>query len=186
VATKVARPSPPKNEDFYLCENEMAGLTASGSCGSLGEGRQSRALCGRRLRRAAAQQAPSRQLQFARGLPLTSDSRSGHCGHPSTRAAKAAPATPSLRIVLQHLARGTGSTFRSAASGPAAAHARQAAMQPPPRRRATYTSGPAARTAAFRGRIHGCTRTFREKVRFFSLAPRRHWLCTAAMVLMPV
>ena len=25
------------------------------------------------------------------------------------------------------------------------------------------TSGPAARTAAFRGRIHGCTRTFREK-----------------------
>src|SRR6516165_5924159 len=34
------------------------------------------------------------------------------------------------------------------------------------------TSGPAAKTAAFRGRIHGCTRTFREKVRFFSLAPR--------------
>src|SRR6516164_6841367 len=34
------------------------------------------------------------------------------------------------------------------------------------------TSGPAARTAAFRGRIHGCTRTFRKKVRFFSLAPR--------------
>src|SRR6516225_5160949 len=34
------------------------------------------------------------------------------------------------------------------------------------------TSGPAARTAAFRGRIHGCTRTFRESVRFFSLAPR--------------
>src|SRR6516164_10939415 len=34
------------------------------------------------------------------------------------------------------------------------------------------TSGPAARTAAFRGRIHGCTRTFRQDVRFFSLAPR--------------
>src|SRR6516225_2259953 len=34
------------------------------------------------------------------------------------------------------------------------------------------TSGPAARTAALRGRIHGCTRTFRESVRFFSLAPR--------------
>jgi hypothetical protein len=34
------------------------------------------------------------------------------------------------------------------------------------------TSGPAATTAAFKGRIHGCTRTFREKVRFFSLAPR--------------
>jgi len=34
------------------------------------------------------------------------------------------------------------------------------------------TSGPAARTAAFRGRMHGCTRTFREDVRFFSLAPR--------------
>jgi hypothetical protein len=31
------------------------------------------------------------------------------------------------------------------------------------------TSGPAATTAAFKGRIHGCTRTFREKVRFFSL-----------------
>src|SRR5271166_7096926 len=34
------------------------------------------------------------------------------------------------------------------------------------------TSGPAARTAAFGGRIHGCTRTIRRKVRFFSLAPR--------------
>ena len=34
------------------------------------------------------------------------------------------------------------------------------------------TSGPAAITAALKGRIHGCTRTFREKVRFFSLAPR--------------
>ena len=34
------------------------------------------------------------------------------------------------------------------------------------------TSGPAARTAAFRGRIHGCTRTIRTTVRFFSLAPR--------------
>jgi hypothetical protein len=34
------------------------------------------------------------------------------------------------------------------------------------------TSGLAARTAAFKDRIHGCTRTFREKVRFFSLAPR--------------
>src|SRR6516162_8357764 len=34
------------------------------------------------------------------------------------------------------------------------------------------TSGPAATTAAFKGRIHGCTRTFRESVRFFSLAPR--------------
>jgi hypothetical protein len=33
------------------------------------------------------------------------------------------------------------------------------------------TSGPAAKTAAFKGRIHGCTRTFREKVRF-PLAPR--------------
>jgi hypothetical protein len=31
---------------------------------------------------------------------------------------------------------------------------------------------PIATTAAFRGRIHGCTRTFRESVRFFSLAPR--------------
>src|SRR5262245_5371557 len=30
------------------------------------------------------------------------------------------------------------------------------------------TSGPAARTAAFRGRIHGCTRTIRGNVRFFS------------------
>src|SRR4029077_15018728 len=34
------------------------------------------------------------------------------------------------------------------------------------------TSGPAARTAAFRGRIHGCTRTIRGNVRFFSLASR--------------
>jgi hypothetical protein len=34
------------------------------------------------------------------------------------------------------------------------------------------TSGPAARTAAFRGRIHGCTRTLRANVQFFSLAPR--------------
>ena len=34
------------------------------------------------------------------------------------------------------------------------------------------TSGPAAKAAALKGRIHGCTRTFREKVRFFSLAPR--------------
>jgi hypothetical protein len=34
------------------------------------------------------------------------------------------------------------------------------------------TSGPAATTAAFKGRIHGCTRAFREKVRFFSLAPQ--------------
>jgi hypothetical protein len=34
------------------------------------------------------------------------------------------------------------------------------------------TSGPAAITAAFKGRIHGCTRTFRENVRFFSLALR--------------
>src|SRR5438876_4958292 len=32
------------------------------------------------------------------------------------------------------------------------------------------TSGPAARTAAFRGRIHGCTRTIRKKVRVFSCA----------------
>src|SRR6516162_9701736 len=31
------------------------------------------------------------------------------------------------------------------------------------------TSGPAARTAAFRGRIHGCTRIVSRKVRFFSL-----------------
>jgi hypothetical protein len=30
------------------------------------------------------------------------------------------------------------------------------------------TSGPAARTAAFKGRIHGCTRTIRGNVRFFS------------------
>src|ERR1700745_590907 len=30
----------------------------------------------------------------------------------------------------------------------------------------------AARTAAFRGRIHGCPRTIRGNVRFFSLAPR--------------
>src|ERR1700738_1420292 len=29
-----------------------------------------------------------------------------------------------------------------------------------------------SQTAAFKGRIHGCTRTFREKVRFFSLASR--------------
>src|SRR5438128_7845546 len=36
------------------------------------------------------------------------------------------------------------------------------------------TSGPAARTAAFRGRIHGCTRTIRKNVRFFS--------CTAGAV----
>src|SRR5262249_52511270 len=34
------------------------------------------------------------------------------------------------------------------------------------------TSGPAARAAAFRGRIHGCTRTFRGTVQFFSLASR--------------
>src|SRR5262245_15629623 len=34
------------------------------------------------------------------------------------------------------------------------------------------TSGPAATTAAFRGRIHGCTRIVSRKVRFFSLAPR--------------
>jgi hypothetical protein len=34
------------------------------------------------------------------------------------------------------------------------------------------TSGPAATTAAFRGRIHGCTRTLRGNVQFFSLAPR--------------
>src|SRR3974377_1728760 len=34
------------------------------------------------------------------------------------------------------------------------------------------TSGPAARTAAFRGRIHGCTRIVSRKVRFFSLALR--------------
>src|SRR6202048_4306681 len=33
-------------------------------------------------------------------------------------------------------------------------------------------SGPAARTAASRGRIHGCTRIVSRKVRFFSLAPR--------------
>jgi len=32
--------------------------------------------------------------------------------------------------------------------------------------------GPAARTAAIRGRIHGCIRTFRGSVRFFSVAPR--------------
>src|SRR5262245_37591521 len=36
------------------------------------------------------------------------------------------------------------------------------------------TSGPAARTAAFRGRIHGCTRTIRRTVRFSS--------CTAGAV----
>src|SRR5262245_4928354 len=36
------------------------------------------------------------------------------------------------------------------------------------------TSGPAARTAAFRGRIHGCTRTIRANVRFSS--------CTAGAV----
>ena len=36
------------------------------------------------------------------------------------------------------------------------------------------TSGPAARTAAFRGRIHGCTRTIRGTVRFSS--------CTAGAV----
>ena len=34
------------------------------------------------------------------------------------------------------------------------------------------TSGPAAIAAAFRGRIHGCTRIVSRKVRFFSLAPR--------------
>src|ERR1700737_483823 len=34
------------------------------------------------------------------------------------------------------------------------------------------TSGPAARTAASRGWIHGCTRIVSRKVRFFSLAPR--------------
>jgi hypothetical protein len=34
------------------------------------------------------------------------------------------------------------------------------------------TSGPAATTAAFKGRIHGCTRTIRGNVRFFFLAPR--------------
>src|ERR1700732_2329143 len=34
------------------------------------------------------------------------------------------------------------------------------------------TSGPAARTAASRGRINGCTRIVSRKVRFFSLAPR--------------
>src|SRR5262245_59617941 len=34
------------------------------------------------------------------------------------------------------------------------------------------TSGPAATTAAFRGRIHGYTRIVSRKVRFFSLAPR--------------
>ena len=34
------------------------------------------------------------------------------------------------------------------------------------------TSGPAARTAALRGRIHDCTRIVSRKVRFFSLAPR--------------
>src|SRR5881227_316478 len=34
------------------------------------------------------------------------------------------------------------------------------------------TSEPAARTAAPRGRIHGCTRIVSRKVRFFSLAPR--------------
>ena len=34
------------------------------------------------------------------------------------------------------------------------------------------TSGPAARTAAPRGRIHDCTRIVSRKVRFFSLAPR--------------
>src|ERR1700730_1473381 len=34
------------------------------------------------------------------------------------------------------------------------------------------TSGPAATTAASRGRIHGCTRIVSRKVRFFSLAPR--------------
>jgi pyruvate/2-oxoglutarate dehydrogenase complex dihydrolipoamide dehydrogenase (E3) component len=32
------------------------------------------------------------------------------------------------------------------------------------------TSGPAARTAAFRGRIHGCTRTLRANVRFLGAA----------------
>src|SRR5262245_57205065 len=31
------------------------------------------------------------------------------------------------------------------------------------------TSGPAATTAAFRGRIHGCTRIVSRKVRFFPL-----------------
>ena len=36
------------------------------------------------------------------------------------------------------------------------------------------TSGPAATTAAFKGRIHGCTRTIRGNVRFFS--------CTAGAV----
>jgi hypothetical protein len=36
------------------------------------------------------------------------------------------------------------------------------------------TSGPAARTAAFKGRIHGCTRTIRGNVRFSS--------CTAGAV----
>src|SRR5437763_13901043 len=34
------------------------------------------------------------------------------------------------------------------------------------------TSGPAATAAAFRGRIHGCTRIVSRKVRFFSLSPR--------------
>jgi hypothetical protein len=36
------------------------------------------------------------------------------------------------------------------------------------------TSGPAAKTAALKGRIHGCTRTIRKNVRFFS--------CTAGAV----
>src|SRR6202047_777266 len=35
-----------------------------------------------------------------------------------------------------------------------------------------YVKRPAARTAASRGRIHGCTRIVSRKVRFFSLAPR--------------
>src|SRR5205085_3398334 len=56
------------------------------------------------------------------------------------------------------------------------------------------TSGPAATAAAFRGRIHGCTRIVSRKVRFFSLAPRapsihgtfRPFSCAISLVSLPL
>src|ERR1700674_4074514 len=47
------------------------------------------------------------------------------------------------------------------------------------------TSGPAAKTAAFKGRIHGCTRTLRSNVRFLLHRGRRpymahHFTCCGA------
>jgi hypothetical protein len=38
------------------------------------------------------------------------------------------------------------------------------------------TSGPAAKTAAFKGRIHGCTRTLRSNVRFLLHRGRRPYM----------